>query len=113
MIEGFAIHGHVRPALGCGRIDGGDQRNPKRRVRAGNPIENLPDGPIFELDVEDRDFDLSVAQPAYGVVDPLRPKYRVVAGSEDFFKGIANHRIVFGDKNAHPMVLRVFRSPDK
>ncbi len=103
----------MRPALGRGRIDGGDQRHPERRVRAGNPVEDLPDGSIFELDVEDRDFDLSVAQPAHGVVDTLCPKDRVVASSEDFFKGISNDRVVFGNKNPHLMVVRAFRAPDK
>jgi hypothetical protein len=74
-------------------------------VGAGDPIEDLPGGSVPELDIEDRDLDLAVAQPTYGVIHPLRPKYRVVACPEGLLKGFANHRVIFGNENAHRTVV--------
>jgi hypothetical protein len=73
---------------------------------AGNPVEHLPGGSVPELDVEDRDLDLAVAQPPYGVIHTLRPKDCVVASPEGLLKGITNHRVIFGNKNAHNTVVR-------
>jgi hypothetical protein len=65
------------------------------------------------LDVEYRDFDLAVGEPAHGVIHAHRPEYGVVASPESFLKGVANNRVIFSDKDSHSTVVRLFRLPGK
>ena len=113
MVKRLAIEGYVRPTLRRGRIDGRCQCNSKRRMGAGNPVEDLPGGSILELDVEYHRFDFAVTQPGHGVVDPGRSEYRVVACPERLFEGVADHWVIFSNKDPHKTVVSRTRPTGK